>query len=345
MTSARKVQSTILALILVLASCATSTVRDPFAVEGAGWPDPPAEKRIAYVAEFSNAADLGIEPGFWQQIVSAVAGGDDDGMVRPMAVVASDDGATIVVADPDARCVHRYDLRDRRYRCLAISRDQRLVSPVGLAMTAGGRLYVSDSQLGRIYQVGSGEKWLQQVPLEVELAQPTGIRWDEDSALLYVTDTGTQSIKVFDVDGRLVKEFSERGNQPGQLNYPTYLWIDAGRELLVTDSLNFRIQRLSKDGEFIRAFGENGDKHGSLPRPKGVATDSLGHVYVVDALFHALQIFDREGQLLLAIGRRGQGPGEFWLPNGIHVSGDNTIYVADSYNRRVQVFRYVGPDA
>ena len=148
--------------------------------------------------------------------------------------------------------------------------------------------------------------------------------------------------KVFDRNGNFKDAFGGRGNAPGSVNYPTYLWMDAGGELLLTDSLNFRLQRLRKDGQFVHMFGENGDRPGDLSRPKGVATDSYGHVYVVDALMHALQIFNRNGGLLLSIGQRGQAAGEFWLPNGIFITRDNLIFVADSYNKRIQVFRYIG---
>jgi len=335
----------ILALLppILLVGCAAGSVVDPFATEGKAWPEPPEVKRIAFVGEFSGSSDLGIKEGLWSKIVSFTAGARNNAMVRPMAVATSVDGKLIFVADPDARCVHRYDLQRGRHTCLVISRQESLVSPIGLTVTDDGRLYVSDSRLGRIYRMPVEGKRLEQFDISSVLEQPTGIFWDNSSKLLFVTDTGAQSIKAFDANGVLVREFSERGDQSGQVNFPTYLWVDSQRELLVTDSLNFRIQRFDENGEFRHSFGQHGDRAGNLARPKGVATDSYGHVYVIDALFHSLQVFNRQGELLISIGERGQEPGQFWLPNGVFVSGDNTIYVADSYNKRVQVFRYVGP--
>lgn len=330
--------------LISIGACAASIDPTPFGEEQEFWPDPPDTKRIAFVGEFSTSAELGIRESAWGRFVSFTAGSGGDAMVRPMAVVASSDGKMIFVADPDARCVHRYDLRRGRYRCLAISRRETLISPVGLAIGSDGHLFVSDSRLRRIYHASADDKWLQPVELASDLLQPTGIAWDSEERLLFVTDTGSQSVKTFDADGALVEEFGGRGGMPGEFNFPTYLWLDRDSDLLVTDSLNFRIQRFGKSGEFLHAFGQNGDGAGNLPRPKGIATDRFGHVYVVDALFNALQIFDKQGALLLSIGSRGQAAGEFWLPNGVFVGHDNTIYVADSYNKRVQVFRYVGPD-
>jgi len=332
-----------LVTLALLAACASSSLVEPFATESKAWPEPPEVKRIAFVGEFSGSSDLGIKEGLWSRIVSFTAGARNNAMVRPMAVATTVDGKVIFVADPDARCVHRYDMQRGRHTCLTISRQESLVSPIGLTVTDDGYLYVSDSRLGRLYRMPVEGKRLEEFSVSSALKQPTGIFWDNSSALLYVTDTGTQSIKAFDANGVLVQEFGERGDEPGQVNFPTYLWLDSEQELLVTDSLNFRIQRFDESGKFGHSFGEHGDRAGNLARPKGVATDSYGHIYVIDALFHSLQVFNRQGELLISIGERGQEPGQFWLPNGIFISKDNTIYVADSYNRRVQVFRYVGP--
>jgi sugar lactone lactonase YvrE len=335
--------TTVLLLPMLVAGCAAGSVVDPFGTATRIWPEPPQQSRIAFVGEFSSAADLGIREGAWARFIALAAGSSDNGMVKPMAVAAAADGNIIFVADPGARCVHRYNIQRARYRCLSSTKKGPAVFPIALAVTGDGWVFVSDSKAGQLYQAGPGSKYLERFDTSSTLQQPTGIFWDEKTARLYVTDTGAQSIKVFDRNGNLEFTIGERGNLPGLFNFPTYLWID-GDELLVTDSLNFRMQRFRSDGEPVHVFGKNGDKPGDFSRPKGVATDSHGHVYVVDALMHALQIFNRQGDLLLSIGGQGQDEGRFWLPNGIFITGDNKIFVADSYNKRVQVFRYEGPD-
>jgi sugar lactone lactonase YvrE len=340
----RSILFCLLALPGLMFACATTPEQPPFSTEGRVWPDPPAAPRIAFVQSFAEPEDLGIRPGFWGRMVSVVAGERNAAMVRPMDVVATPGGGMIYVADPDARCVHRFNLQRSRYDCLRLSRDESLGSPVGLALTPAGRLYVADSLLRGIYALDAGDKYLERIDTGNNLQQPTGVAWDEDERILFVTDTGTQSIKAFTAEGDYVLDFGERGTENGQVNFPTYLSLPGGGELLVTDSLNFRVQRFSTEGEFLDAFGKNGDRVGDFARPKGVAVDALGHVYVVDALFHGVQIFNHEGTLLLAFGEQGQGPGQFWLPNGIHVTSDNMIFVADSYNHRVQVLRYIGAE-
>lgn len=333
------------AVMIIVAGCSATIPLSPFGSESRVWPEPPAEKRISFVGEFHQSPDLGIKKSTWDRLLSFAVGSVDDAMIRPMAVAATGDNKVIYVADPDAQCVHRYDLARARYECLTLGKNKLPIFPIGLDLTDDGWLFVSDSQQGQILQMAPGEKQLEPFYTGEKLDQPTGIVWDSVSQRLYVTDTGNQSILVFDRDGNLQRFFGERGSGPGQFNFPTYLWVDsASNELLVTDSLNFRMQRFGTDGEFLHAFGENGDKPGKFSRPKGVATDSHGHIYVVDALMHLMQIFSPQGELLLSVGGQGQGEGQFWLPNGIFITRDNTIFVADSYNKRVQVFRYVGAE-
>lgn len=327
----------------ILQACAATDSVDPFVEQGRSWPEDPDGPRIVHVGEFSDASDLGIRDSFWSKVVSVAAGASDKRLLRPMAVAATGDSQLIYVADADTQCVHRFDLRRSRYACLVPDDGAVLISPVGLAIRGDGRLYVSDSRLGRLYRADPGSRKLVPVDVETRLDQPTGLVWSDADERLYVTDTAQQTVIVLDADGRQIGRIGERGNLDGQLNFPTYLATDGDENLLVTDSLNFRVQRFDRDSEFVSTFGKNGDRPGDFSRPKGIATDSFDHIYVIDSLMHAVQVFNSEGELLLALGEHGRGVGQFWLPNGIFIAPDDTIYVADSYNKRIQVFRFVGP--
>ena len=328
--------------VLLLAACATFERAAPFAAQGgAAWPGPPDPPRLQYVTQFSGTADLGIRPSAWSRIVSFVSGPGDRAMQRPMAVAATPAGDTVFVADPGAGVVHRYDLVRGRYDRLTPGRGTALASPVGLAVTADGRVFVADSALNAVLSAGPEDDALQPLALTPEPEQPTGLALGP-SGDLFVASTGSHTIRRYSAAGTLLREYGGRGSAPGQLNFPTYLWLESPSELLVTDTLNFRIQRFDADNGVLGAFGQAGDASGSLARPKGVAVDRHGNIYVMDGVLNALQVFDREGRLLLAFGEQGQGPGQFWLPSGIFVTPDDLVFVADSYNRRVQVFRYLG---
>lgn len=334
----------LLATMLLVTGCGAQVNLRPFDSAGPVWPEGPDKARIQFVGEFSGPGDLGIRQSLLSRIINVWAGSKPEGMIRPMAVVASADGSTIFVADPDTQCLHRYDLRRGRYSCLARSNGGMLPSPVGLAINEADVVLVADSRLAQVLILTPGADELEALPLDVDLQQPTGLAWDSDSRFFFVADTAAQMVRKFSIDGRQVEQIGSHGDADGEFNYPTYVWPDGVGGLLVTDSLNFRVQRVDASGKAVFSFGELGDAPGNMSRPKGIAMDSFGHLYVIDSLFHAIQIFDGQGRLLMVLGEQGQAVGQFWLPNSVFISKENMIYVADSYNRRIQVFRYVGDD-
>ena len=305
------------------------------------WPAKPAPARISFETQWQGPADLGIKKGLWRRIRDLVTGPSFWQMVRPMAVLVTEDGI-VYVADPGARGVHRFDSGSNSYRLIKQKKQLPLLSPVALAMGPGNRIYIADSSLKKIFVINHKAKVATPVKLNRALKQPTGIVWNAAMDRLYVADTKAHNIKIFSPEGVLLKSLGKRGNNRGDFNFPTLLWLDRNNHLWVTDSLNFRIQKFDEAGKILGTFGKLGDSTGHLSRPKGVATDASGHVYVVDALFHGVQVFDQKGTLLLYFGQQGTDNGEFWLPSGIFVGKDQRIYVADSHNKRIQVFRYVG---
>ncbi len=335
----RRVPLLLVAAVL-LGGCAPPGV-EPYTEDGKVWPASPEPPRVRFVTEFTRPADLGIRPSVWSRVVGLAAGSGEEGMQRPMAVVASPDGQLIFVADPDAQCVHRFDRRRGRYDCLAAAKDTAMVSPIGLALAADGRLFVADSATNQILVAAPDGKSLSGVDLSPPPERPTGLALGP-AGELFVASTASHSVRRYDAAGRLVREYGGRGSGTGQMNYPTYLWLTPPAELLVTDTMNFRIQRIDAEDGVLGVFGQAGNVSGSLARPKGVAMDRHGHIYVVDGMHHAMQIFDRDGQLLLAVGEQGRDPGQFWLPSGVYATAEDLIFVADAFNRRVQVFRYVG---
>ena len=214
-------------------------------------------------------------------------------------------------------------------------------SLVGLCFFGRDRMLLTDSYLNRIFVYNPGEKEISPLNDTLTLNQPTGVAYSSATHEIWVVETKDHSVSVLSDEGIRKKHLGKRGNEPGEFNYPTSIWIDKTGNAYIVDALNFRIQVFNKDGELISVFGKNGDGGGNLARPKGVATDSFGHIYIVDALFNAVQIFDISGKFLYSFGTMGQGKGEFWMPSGIFVDERDFIYVADCYNSRVQIFRLI----
>jgi len=306
------------------------------------WPPPPAPARVEYVRSFRTPRDLGIRRNWLVRFFSYLARGRRNfQMARPYAIAVTSDGK-IVVADPDARSVHVYDLERTRYKRITRAAGSLLVSPVGVAADLEGRIYVSDSYRKAIFRFDPKGEWIDTLGDEGDLLRPTGLAFDRQRNRLYVTDTLGHRLVAYSTDGEKVLDLGKRGEEAGAFNYPVAVAVDPSGRLYVTDSMNFRVQILAEDGRVLRVFGKQGYGAGDFDKIKGVALDADGHVYVVEALHDVIHVYGPEGKFLTAIGGTGTGPGEFWLPTGIHIDGSGRILIADSANHRVQMLQYLG---
>jgi len=328
---------------MVIAACSNqATIKaSAQATENLVWPPAPLSPRIKFIEAFANPEDLNITNGVFGLLKELAAGKENNSLILPMATVVNDLGQ-IFVADKGAKLVHRYDKKRGKYTKIKIAGDKSFASPVGLAADAEGNVYITDSDLAKVYKISVDDDKAKTIHLDGDFLRPTGIVIDRSTGWIYVVDTGLHSVYIFSQEGKLVKKFGGRGTGEGQFNFPTYIGQDKDANVLITDSLNFRVQTFDRFGRYLSQFGKAGNGTGDLARPKGIAEDSAGHVYVADALFHTVQIFDTSGNFLLNFGIQGTLLGEFWLPVGVFVDKNDYIYVSDSYNRRVQIFQYLG---
>ncbi|MBI3597346.1 MAG: 6-bladed beta-propeller [Nitrospirae bacterium] len=333
-----------LCLGLILTSCATTELAKNNKVERY-WPLPPDPPVISYLNSFSEPKDLGAKRSWFRMTVEFLFGkGVAPHMLRPYAVTTDGKGR-VYVTDTGLQAVHIYDFSAKSYQQIFwIERGRsRLMSPVGVAVDENGLIYVSDSELNRIFVYEPKKRRLVRTIGEAgQFHRLTGIAYNPKLRRLYAVDTASNTVSVFDPSGKGLMTFGQRGNQEGELNFPTHITIDSEGTLYITDSMNFRVQIFDADGKFLGKLGQLGNTLGSFSKPKGVAVDSSGHIYVVDGIYDTIQIFDRKGELLLNFGRAGEKEGDFWLPAGIAVDNRNRIYVADTYNQRVEVFQFLG---
>lgn len=329
--------------LLTVLSCLASAAPPSAPAPSPQWPPPPETARLRFVETISGpkVAAAGKLGGFLRAIVGLDKAGElsEDRLVKPTGLYAR--GGTIFIADPGARGVLRYTEADGKGDWWPHGSRAKFLSPVGVAGSPDGRLFVVDSILKKVFILdGEGR-----IKGELEgdpqgLGRPAGVAVSDRR--VYVSDVQNHRIAIYGLEGVFLKSFGRRGRQPGELNFPTYLWYDraAGR-LWVCDSGNFRVQWFDSDGKALGSLGENGNRPGYLARPRGLALDSDGHAYVADAAFDAFQLFDEKAKLLLFVGQAGDGPGEFNMPGGLFIDERDRVYAADTQNGRVQVFQYL----
>ena len=260
---------------------------------------------------------------------------------RPSSGVVGEDGR-IFVTDPSRQAVFVFDPQEGRLIVWeGATATARFVAPAGIALGMSGDVYVADSELGVVVRLNRKGESVGVIG-NGELRRPVGLAFDAAMQRLYVADTHDHNIKVFDADGRLLHTLGQRGEKPGELNYPTYLAFSKG-ELYVTDTMNARVQVLDTEtGKSKRIIGERGMNVGNLVRPKGVAVDDEGNVYIIESYYDHLLVFNKRGEFLMPIGGTGQGIGNFFLPSGVWIDAHNRIFVADMFNGRVALFQFLG---
>lgn len=317
-----------------LESAATSTLDTPWL-----WPLPPEKPRVQHLKTFITPQDLGVTKGFFAKLWEFIAGEDAVDRILSPHGVAADGNGKVYVADWGAGKIHYFNFEKKKYEQFGKTKSGDLVSPIGVAIDADGLVYITDSVKKRVF-VFEGTKNIRIIG-DDSLSRPTGITINKKEGMIYVADTLSHRIRVYDLNGVHVRSFGEQGGEDGQFNYPTHLAMNSAGNLYVMDTLNFRVQIFDKNGRFISKFGGNGSAIGDFMKPKGIAVDSEDHIWVSDGLRNSVQVFDREGRLLLIFGKKGIGKGEFDIPAGIHIDAKDRLYVADSYNYRVQMFQYI----
>jgi sugar lactone lactonase YvrE len=306
------------------------------------WPAPPAQIRVNFVKSVYSPRDIGIKPGFFKKLKRAIFGEEKISLNKPVAI-AVDSQKTIYVCDAGTpSSVQILMQKEKKYRIITAIHKEELVSPVGVAVSDTGLVFIADSKLNKVFCLDKNGKFQFTVQADKKFLRPTGLAVNKNR--LYVVDTLAHSIFIFDLTGNFIGKFGSRGLGNGEFNFPTSITVDKEGRIYVVDTLNFRIQVFDKNNKFLYGIGQVGDSSGSFSRPKGVAVDSFGNIYATDGMFDNIQIFNQRREFLLSIGESGQKDGEFWIPSGIVIDKDNYIYVADAYNQRIQILHYVGND-
>lgn len=348
----------LLLAILWLSGCATSTERGVFQM-GMNLPQdsselmwPPLQDgetpRFLYVGELTGEANFR-KPGaaegaggFMRWLIDLVTGERVPIILQRPQSGAIDEDGRILVSDSSRQAVFVFDTQQGRLDVWQNAAGlTRFKAPAGIAVGPGGEVFVADAGLGLVARLDREGKSLGAIG-KGQLQRPVGVVLDATRNELYVADTYAHEIKVFDIQGALLRTLGRRGELAGNFNYPTHLALNQD-ELYVVDTMNAQVKVVdSETGQPLRAIGRRGLNVGDLVRPKGVALDGDGNVYVVESYHDHLLIFNQEGEFLLPIGGTGQRAGQFYLPAGVWTDGRNRIYVADMFNGRVSVFQFLG---
>jgi DNA-binding beta-propeller fold protein YncE len=299
---------------------------------------------VQWVGELRGPQDV-VGRGSWlKRTLRAIVGLETNrwSMLSPYGLHV-DAGGRILVADTKLRVVHLFDAKRKKYQAFRAPDSDPFAAPIAIATDASNRIYVSDSVRSRIFIFSPEGKFLRTLGgldrQESIFKRATGIALNTKLGRLYVVDTVAMRVVLLSLDGKVLGRFGQRGEGPGEFNFPTHIALSSDGSVWVSDSLNFRIQHFDSEGNFLGSFGRLGNRAGDFDKPKGLAVDAAGRVCVVEGRNDRVQCYSPAGELQYVFGATGGGAGEFFLPAGIATDSGGQILVADTYNRRVQIFR------
>lgn len=195
-------------------------------------------------------------------------------------------------------------------------------------------------------------------PVDGMFRQVTDMAWDAEGNT-YISDGYVNSrIAKVDKNGKWLKSWGEPGDQPGQLNTPHSIAVDANGNVYVADRGNRRIQVFDSNGKVLRQividvpFDPNaapaiGNKP-ELPI-RGTQTMAPGAPWAVcitpppnQVLFSSdgypgrIYKLSLDGKVLGVFGESGKQLGQFGWIHEIACPSENELFVAELLNWRVQ---------
>jgi DNA-binding beta-propeller fold protein YncE len=185
---------------------------------------------------------------------------------------------------------------------------------------------------------------------------------------VFVSDEWTNTISVFDTNGKFQHKWGKTGSADGELLRPAGLVCEKNGNVIVVDSGNNRLQVFSPDGKLVATCGRAGSGDGEFNQPWGITLDQAGNIYVADWKNHRVQKLSPQGKFLMEIGSYGAIPaaadayavtylgpfvssqqgaeypkaGLLNHPTDVAVDPDGDIYVTDWGNHRVCIFEADG---
>jgi uncharacterized protein (TIGR03437 family) len=250
-----------------------------------------------------------------------------------------------------------------------------LNGPGGVAVDAGGNLYIADTDNNRIRKVtpggtittlaGNGQQGYSGDGGPATLASlktPEGVAVDAVGNL-YIADYQNKRIRkvtpagvITTVAGNGAYKCSGDGGPAtaASLYSPMDVAVDAAGNLYIADQRNSRIRKVTPGGTITTVAGNgvqgySGDggpaTAASLRRPSGVALDAAANLYIADTDSHCIRKVTAGGTITTVAGNgrwgySGDGgpptAASLYSPMDVAVDAAGNLYIADQRNSRIR---------
>lgn len=214
--------------------------------------------------------------------------------------------------------------------------------PVGLRVTADGRIWVCDGPNHRVL-VGTRDGVLERtidVPPgdDNRPADPTDIAVVADGTAAWIVDNENHRLMLFDFARESWTAVGRLGAALGQFEYPWQVAVLPKGDIVVSDVINARAQLLNARGEAILGIASFGVESGQLFRPSGVAISPAGEIWIADSVIGVVQVFRNDATFVDVLrGDDGQ-PLRLDGPLGIAFDDAGAFFVVETRANRVRKF-------
>ena len=253
--------------------------------------------------------------------------------------------------------------------------DAEITSAIGIAVDAGGNLYIADIYNQRIRKVSAagiittiagdglfGYSGDGGPAASARLGSPAGVALDA-SGNLYIADSYNYRIRkvsaagiITTVAGDGFNNYSGDGGAAAaaQLSEPEGVAVDGAGNVYIADTANQRVRKVSADGVITPVAGAgsagySGDggpaTSAQLYHPTGIALDASGNLYIADALNSVIRAVSVAGAITTVAGNGTAGfsgdggsaaSAQLFRPNGVAVDAAGNLYIADTNNNRIR---------
>ncbi len=214
-------------------------------------------------------------------------------LLNPTGIAASPDQMVFVADGPQAK-VFGYDRSG--VLLMVFGKAGELTYPAALAVDPRrNRLYIADSHAHRIRVYSTIGTQLFDIGGAGAtgvggLRSPSSIALDSNGGI-YVLDSGSRRVHVYDPDGKPLLVFPVSSGVPGGPWQPKSIAVDSAAHIYVTDSVHNKILVFDNAGRFLFTWGKTGSYLGDFWTPVSIFIDASDRIYIADQTNSRIQVY------------------------------------------------------
>jgi len=219
--------------------------------------------------------------------------GEGPGKLNSGVAFSADTLDRIFVVDPAVDFVHKFESKGTP---LLSFEDPRVRHASGIAVDAGGAIYVVDPQLGDVIVFFPDGTFFQawHIAPQRHFSGPVGVGIDEEGTL-YSPDFANSRIQKFNSHGKLVKSWPAPQNPASPDERPSWVVAEPDNAVFVAYFNTGRIEKFSPEGTSIVSWKAGDASSGNSGTLSALAVNT-DFVFTMGASSSVIRVWNTDGQ-------------------------------------------------